>query len=138
MAALVRSDYNVLVPYGDSCRYDAIIESADGTLARVQVKTGRLGKGVIEFRGYSSHSHRGATMRTYVCQVEFFGVYCPQVGQCFLVPAEGVVTHGSLRVEPTRNRQGKGAKWAADFTIDKAVVGVNGPSVVPSSGKLPL
>lgn len=56
MAALVRQGYRLLVPYGDSARYDVVIEAADGSLSRVQIKTGRLRNGVVVFRACSSHS----------------------------------------------------------------------------------
>src|SRR5271168_600225 len=90
MAALVRVGYRLAIPYGESSRYDVIIEDEDGRLARVQIKTGRLRNGAIEFNGYSSHSHRGGvSTRSYAGDVELFGVYCPQVDRCFLVPAVG-------------------------------------------------
>lgn len=118
MAALANAGYEILIPYGENSRYDAVIEASDRTLSRVQIKTGRLARGVIEFRGYSSHTHRGGvSTRTYVGEVEFFGVYCPQVDRCFLVPASEVVTHGSLRVEATLNGQSKGIKWAEDYAL---------------------
>jgi hypothetical protein len=118
MAALVDSGYRVLIPYGDSARYDVVIESENGSFARVQVKTGRLLGGAIEFNGYSSHTHRGgAATRTYCGEIDFFGIYCPQVDRCYLIPASEINTCGNLRVKPPRNGQTRGIRWATDYAL---------------------
>ncbi len=38
-ARLLEMEYTVLTPYGDSSRYDLVIEDADGKFWRVQCKT---------------------------------------------------------------------------------------------------
>ncbi len=86
--ALGRAGYIVAKPLGEKSRYDLIIDK-DGTLSRVQVKTGRLRNGAILFHPYSTHTHRkGAACRPYVNEVEFFGVYCPELLSVYLVPIE--------------------------------------------------
>ncbi|MGB6985830.1 MAG: group I intron-associated PD-(D/E)XK endonuclease [Candidatus Aquilonibacter sp.] len=118
-AALVSNGYRLLLPYGDNARYDVVIEGFDGGFSRVQVKTGRLEHGMIEFNGYSSHSHRGGvSTRVYRGEIDFFGVYCPQVNSCYLVPASEVNTHGCLRIDPPRNGQTKGIRWADSYRLD--------------------
>lgn len=141
MAALVRAGYRILIPYGDSARYDVVVEDADGAFHRVQIKTGCLRNGAIEFKGFSTHSHRGrASIRNYVGEVEFFGIYSPQVGRCYLIPASQVPWQGSLRIDPTKNRQSKGIRWAADYALpltDEKAVGASTPLVVPFPSILP-
>ena len=39
IARLLEVGYTVLTPYGDSSRYDLVIEDADGKFWRVQCKT---------------------------------------------------------------------------------------------------
>lgn len=47
-----------------------------------------------------------------------FGVYCPEVGKCYLVPVEDVTrTTCSLRVDPPKNGQKKGIRWAANYEV---------------------
>jgi hypothetical protein len=142
MAALAYRGYRILIPYGDSARYDVVLEDSDGTFTRVQIKTGRLRKGAIEFNAYSSHTHRGgASTRTYVGDVDFFGVFCPQVGRCYLVPAHEICTHGSLRVDGTRNGQAKRVRWATKYELQmpaQEVVGGKPVNVVPFPGLMPL
>ncbi len=89
LGALVRAGYYVSVPFGENQRYDLIAEK-DCKLFRVQVKTGRLRKGAILFACYSSHAHRGGSMRRYAGEIDFFGVYCPDVDGTYLVPLEDV------------------------------------------------
>src|SRR5947209_2359950 len=47
--ALVVSGRRVLLPFGDSGRYDMVIEEEDGRFLRVQCKTGRLIRGALYF-----------------------------------------------------------------------------------------
>ena len=135
IAALADAGYHVLIPYGDSVRYDVVIEDDEGTFARVQIKTGRLKNGAIEFNAFSSHTHRGGvSTRLYVGEVDFFGVYCPQVGRCYLMPASDVRTYGSLRVETPKNGQAAHVRWAARYELpapSEPVVGTWAGSVVP-------
>jgi hypothetical protein len=119
MCALVGAGYVVLTPVvGENHRYDLVID--DGTmLLKVQVKTGRLRAGAVEFNCYSSHAHHGGpSCRTYAGQVDCFGVYCPQLDTTYLVPIGALATfHGSLRVAPTKNGQDKHVRWADEYRI---------------------
>lgn len=58
---LLKAGYNVLTPYGDSLRYDLVIEDADGKFWRVQCKTAWLEKRgddeIIRFKTASNHYH---------------------------------------------------------------------------------
>jgi hypothetical protein len=46
-------------------------------------------------------------------------VYCPDTDAVYLVPIEDVGPHTSahLRVEPAKNNQTKGARWAVDYKV---------------------
>jgi glucose dehydrogenase len=117
LAALVRCGYTVAIPFGENQRWDAVIER-DNVLARVQIKTGRLRKGVIIYNACSSHAHRNGRTRNYFGQVEYFGVYCPELEQSFLVPIEhATATYCSLRVDVTKNGQAKRLRWAHHYVL---------------------
>ncbi len=117
MIALVRAGYIVSAPFGENSRYDLIADK-DGVLSRVQVKTGRLRKGVIIFKGYSSHSHRnGVSCRGYAGEIEYFAVYCPDVEAVYLIPIAEITIGGTLRVEPTKNGQEKRIRWAHEYAL---------------------
>jgi PD-(D/E)XK endonuclease len=142
MCDLVEAGYLVSIPFGENHRYDLIIEK-DFVLSRVQVKTGRLRKGVVLFNCYSSHTHRGgAATRMYTGEVEFFGVYCPDTDCTYLLPlSEMPVQQGMLRVAPPRNGQIKGLRWARNYILGKgsqtSLIEVGTPTLVevPASGE---
>jgi hypothetical protein len=122
---LLKAGYNVLTPYGDSLRYDLVIEDADGKFWRVQCKTGWLDENgsVIRFNTSSNHYHYkgGRTTnarRSYRGQVEYFAVYSPDLDKVYLIPVDHVgATEGTLRLQSTANNQKKGVKWAQDYEL---------------------
>jgi hypothetical protein len=120
MAALALQGKMVLVPLADYHRYDLAIDEGDRFL-RVQCKTGRLIKGAIVFNPCSidSRSKKGCCIRKgYAGQVELFGVYCPELRKCYLVPVEQAGTNACyLRVYPPKNGQKTRLHWAADYEI---------------------
>jgi len=115
---LAQAGYVVSKPYGENCRYDLLIDDGE-IISRVQVKTGRLRKGVIEFHTYSTHSHRkGAFCKPYTNQIDFFGVYAPDLDSAYLLPIPDTAPlSGSLRVYPTKNRQHAHIRWAHQYVI---------------------
>ncbi|MBW3619954.1 MAG: hypothetical protein KY461_06895 [Actinobacteria bacterium] len=96
----------------------------------MQCKTGRLRNGVIRVSttstSYHHPSHRRRTdlrpehyRNDYRGDADLFGVYCPDTKETFLVPVEAVPRKECyLRVDPSRNGQSAGIRWAADYRID--------------------
>ena len=142
MCDLVKAGYLVSIPFGENHRYDLVVEK-DNVLSRVQVKTGRLRKGVVMFNCYSSHSHRGGTAcRSYTGEVEFIAVFCPDTDSTYMLPISAMpVLRGMLRVRPAKNGQTKGLRWASDYILGKEAslrlveVGTGGAAAVPASGQ---
>jgi hypothetical protein len=120
ISVLARRGKQILLPIGDHLRYDLVIDD-EGTILRVQCKTGRLRNGVVMFATCSVDSRRkegGCVRRNYRDEVELFGVYCPDNDKCYLVPVEKVgPNQGFLRVVPPRNGQKTRIYWAEDFEI---------------------
>jgi hypothetical protein len=58
-------------------------------------------------------------MQPYFGLAHIFGVYFPPRKSVYLVPLDAVGFNGWLRLEPTRNNQQRGIKFAADFEIDR-------------------
>jgi len=116
LAALIRVGYQPLIPFGGGLRYDLAFD-LDGQFKRVQCKTGRLVNGVVAFQT-ANWSRPTSPGRSYCGEVEYFGVYCPDTEEVYLVPIEDVHDRGAyLRVEPTRNGQAKGVRWAKDYVL---------------------
>lgn len=117
IAALLHHDLRVLKPFGDSQRYDLVIDH-DGRFVRVQCKTGRIIRGAIEFPTCSSYRHRGLGVKDYRGQADLFAVYCPDNGTTYLVPVDAVgVSKCRLRVEASRNGQSDGVRPAVDYEV---------------------
>jgi len=74
---------------------------------------------VIQFSAVSIQSNTRRTLvRNYAGQVDLFVVYCPDNGKVYVIPAEEIPTSGMyLRVDPPRNRQRKGVRWAEDYEL---------------------
>lgn len=84
LAALLASGKTVLVPFGDGCRYDLAVD-IDGKLARIQCKTGRINEHRnIMFDTRSSSPTNGH--KSYTHDAEYFGVFCQDTAECYLVP----------------------------------------------------
>jgi PD-(D/E)XK endonuclease len=118
LAALLQAGHRPLLPFGAGHPYD-IAFGENGQLRRVQCKTGRLIKGAVFFP--TSSWCRDSNWRAYRDTVDFFGIYCPDTGEVYLVPIEDVPERGAhLRIEPTRNNQAKGVRWARDYVLTRA------------------
>lgn len=121
IAMLTRRGKQVLLPVGDHFRYDLALDE-EGTILRIQCKTGRLRNGAIRFATCSidSRSQPGRCLRrSYRGQVELFGVYCPDNSKCYLVPVGKVAAFvGYLRVDRPQNGQKTGILWAEDYEIE--------------------
>ena len=119
VAELIRRGYAVLLPFGTNQRYDLVLDIG-GTFVRAQCKTGRLRKGVVVF---STRSVRTNTRQTFfrdytTKEVELFLVHCPETGAIYAVPvADAPAGHGYLRVDPTKNGQEAGIRWARDYEL---------------------
>jgi hypothetical protein len=124
--ALDRAGYAVFIPFGENLRYDLVIDDGE-RLARVQCKTGRLESGAVRFRACSSYGHHPnpkILKRDYLGEIDYFGVYCLETHDVYLVPIEcaQVRRECSLRVEPTRNGQRQGVRLAADYAVARVTV----------------
>lgn len=106
-----------LTPHGDNQRYDLVIEE-NGVFKRIQCKTGNIRNGVIGFPTQSSTFHSNGLRHSYIGQIEYFAVYCPQNDKCYLIPIKDVPKKGAiLRIRSPRNNQKKKIRWAKDYEL---------------------
>lgn len=116
LAALARAGKRVLKPFADH-RYDLAYEE-DGALVKVQCKTGVVRNGVISFPTCSISRH--GVRHDYRKDADYFGVYCHDRSEVYLVPVEEVPLRlAHLRVEPPRNGQKAGVRFAAQYLLSK-------------------
>jgi hypothetical protein len=119
MLALIEDGYIVSKPFGENARYDLIADDGE-RLLRVQVKTGRIRRGVIMLSACSTHGHRRTEVksRPYHGEIEYLAVYCPDNGKVYLIP-EADLTRSSiyLRLVPPRNNMQKTIRWASQYEL---------------------
>jgi hypothetical protein len=133
MAALHEAGYGLYVPFGENTRCDLIVEQR-GMLARIQVKTGRLRGGAVEFNVCSTnghHPHATILKRTYEGEVDLFAVHCRDTSGVYLIPIEHLPMKytARLRVERSKNNQHENVRWAGAYEIGTvAIGGLRGPS----------
>ena len=142
ITALIKCGYEVSIPFGENHRYDVIVDK-DGVLSRVQIKSGRLRRGVIDYAACSSHFHRkGQNYRSYQGEVDYFGIYCKDTDEVYLVPcADAPATRGSLRIDPTKQGQFKKVRWAHPYLFCRGtpvLVGGGSEAVVRALGPVQL
>jgi hypothetical protein len=107
----------VLIPWADHLQYDlafvryegGLLSTKEPRLYRVQCKKARLSEdgSCIIFNAFNTipgESGRRAGVKGYRGEVEYFGVYSPDAGKCYLVPVDA---HG-MRNEIERLSRGKG------------------------------
>jgi hypothetical protein len=125
IARLLEVGYTVLTPYGDSSRYDLVIEDAEGRFWRVQCKTAWIeggDEGYITFATASLRPRGNGRVHysrvDYTGQVEYFAVYSHELHKVYLIPVDKVSKSSMrLRLAPSKNNQEKGVKWAKDYEI---------------------
>jgi hypothetical protein len=126
--ALITAGKEVYVPlFAAHSRVDLVFVDGNG-FHRVQCKSSRIVNMVLMFR---TCSNTNRTHKDYRGQIDFFGVYSPQLDRVFLVPVDDVpIRDGFLRLEPARNGQQKGVRWARDYIL--------GPPLGETTGRLKL
>jgi hypothetical protein len=125
-AALVRSGRRVYVPLlAADGRVDLIYDDPVSGLIRAQCKAARVASGVLTFKVCSNTKN---LPRDYRGEVDVFGVHSSALNEVFIVPVQDVATRlCHLRLEPTRNNQAKGVRWAEPYRLRP----LGGPELVP-------
>jgi len=116
-AALADAGYQVLLPFGSGCRYDLAFDD-HRLIKRVQCKTGQLlkNRGAVFFR--TAKQYPDGRFVPYTSDADYFGIYCPQTPEVYLVPVADVPNgSANLRLSPPMNNQVKGVRWAKNYVV---------------------
>ena len=89
ISELMKLGYSVSIPFGDSNRYDLIVDDGE-TLKKIQVKTANYKGDKIKFNCYSDVYKNGEreTNSYDKTEIDAFVVYCKEIGDCFWVDVE--------------------------------------------------
>jgi PD-(D/E)XK endonuclease len=108
----------VLRPLCEGGRYDLMFD-LEPALLRVQCKLARRVGGVVyvhlKTNRYTPH---GYVSTSYTAtEIDAVAAYSPHLNRCFLLPIDQVAGRRAihLRVDPTKNNQADGIKWARDY-----------------------
>lgn len=118
LAEFVCRGFDVLTPFGGGQPYDLAVDMG-GHFLRVQCKTVWLvGRGCLAFNCRSTDHGRGRV--PYDGLADLFAVHLPAMDAIYLIPVGAVPGHlGRLRLEPAKNNQRRGVRFAADFEIER-------------------
>jgi len=123
-AAAIQLGLVVLRPLCEGRRYDLAID-LEPELLRVQCKLARRRAGVLYVDlGTSRYTPRGYVSTSYsATEIDAVAAYSPHTNRCFLLPIEQVAGRRAihLRLDPTRNNQAEGIKWARDYEFQAVV-----------------
>jgi hypothetical protein len=123
-AMAVELGLTVLRPLCEGRRYDLVID-LEPELLRVQCKLAtRLG-GVLSIRLKTNRcTPAGYVSTCYTAtEIDAIGAYSPELRRCFLIPISEVSGRGTiyLRLDPTRNNQAVGIKWAQEYELEAMI-----------------
>ena len=111
-ASLTKHRHDVAKPISNSKRYD-LLWFVNGEWTRVQVKNGRYREGAVRFN--SCNLGRNGR-KDYRGEVDYFGVFCDELGEVYMVPVDEVgITEVSLRVDPPKNNQTRNVRMAEPY-----------------------
>jgi hypothetical protein len=121
LAALALADIPALLPFGQGSAFDLVaVVPPRGDFVRIQVKSGRLRNGCVEFN--TCATDHGSGRRPYTGRADVIAVHLPEPHMIFIVPVELCPTSkGYLRIDDPRNNQRRRIRLAADFAFDRWV-----------------
>lgn len=123
-AAAIQLGLTVLRPLCEGRRYDIVID-LEPELLRVQCKLARRLPGVLCVGLQANRCTPGGYMSTSYtsAEVDAIAAYSPELNRCFLVPIDEACGRRAihLRLDPTRNNQAEGIRWADDYELEAMI-----------------
>jgi hypothetical protein len=117
LQALTEAGLHVLLPFGGGLPFDLAVVCPDGRILRLQVKSGRVREGCVEFK--SSSTDHGQGQRHYRGRADLIAVYVAALRRTFMVPVDDCPSfRGYLRLEPARNNQRRRVRLAEDYSFE--------------------
>ena len=123
MLEFMKLGYDVLQPYGDSQRYDYVVD-IDGNFYKIQAKTSNdkyISEGYIKFRCDNTTTKNGKVVHKKYDKedIDFFSTFYN--GKCYIVPVKECSREKCLRFTPPKNGQIQGINFASDYELEKVV-----------------
>ena len=112
VADLISKGYRVHKPLSESLPYDLVV-SIKGFFFKIQVKYVTLRRGYVETSPRSIKSRKN---RTVNIDFDLLAIFCPDTQECYYVWRNEFEGSVRLRLNKTKNNQGKGVRLAKDYT----------------------
>ncbi len=117
LQALTAARIHVLIPFGDGLCFDLAGVAPDGTIMRIQVKSGRVRKGCVELN--SSSTDHGSGQQHYRGRADLLAVYVRSLPRIFMVPVDDCpLSRGYLRLDAARNNQRRRVRMAESYSFE--------------------
>jgi hypothetical protein len=120
-AECVKRGWIISKPFGDNCRYDAILDRGYG-LEKIQIKSSTFSKerGVIQAatRRIYNNKTKGQICNTYTKdEIDAFVIYSPELEKLYFVPIEEQENkkYINLRVSFKENTKSPFIRWANKY-----------------------
>jgi hypothetical protein len=122
VAECLKKGWVVSKPFGDNCRYDAILDRGNG-LERIQIKSSTYStkRGVVEAatRRIYNNQTKGQICNCYTKdEIDAFVIYSPELEKLFYIPIEEQENkkYVNLRVTSNENTQkSPNIRWASKY-----------------------
>lgn len=114
---LIHRGINVLLPFGDNCRYD-LVADINNKLYRIQVKTiERINNGVITIQCFSANYHNNKKKKNIYThdEIEWLVCYCIENDTSYILTEFKGSKTFALRIEPPKNNNKKRINFAEDY-----------------------
>lgn len=119
IAELLRREIPIAIPPTDNERFDLLAGTPDGEFFRIQIKTGWIKDGCIQFRADSVHTNAQENVhKPYDGDIDHFLVYVPSLNESYLITEDAFNTAISLRIGDVK-RVHRDTKWAEDYEFDR-------------------
>jgi len=136
-AMAIELGLTVLRPLCEGRRYDLVVD-LEPRLLRVQCKLARRVDGVLYVCVKTNRCTPGGYVSTsYTAdEIDAVGAYSPDLRSCFLIPIAEVAGRRAihLRLDPARNNQAQGIKWARDYDFATVLAGLQSADPSPAAG----
>ncbi len=115
LGAFAAADFIVSIPFSRFGPYDLAVETPSG-FVRVQVKSGRLRGGCVEFNCVGTDHGKG--VGSYLNRADVFAVHVHATGEQYVVPVcEAPGGKMYLRQLPAANNQISRVRFARDYLL---------------------
>jgi hypothetical protein len=118
LQAFAGAGISVLIPFGGGLPFDLGAVMPGGAVLRVQVKCGRVRNCGVMFNTAGTDHGRGRL--DYRGRADVLAVYVASISRVFVVPVDDCPTYtGFLRLDPPRNNQRRGVRFADDYAFER-------------------